>query len=277
MTTWRAMSLGWLLAAVVACAGSDAPKYPDWPTLPAVPDKKPEKKTEPVVVGSLTAGKLYVVQHNGEPVQLLASPEGIVAVSELASGTVINGVFADGKGERETRTYSGKQVWLVERVAQGNVELLKVPKGPIERRLLTDDQFPIPPPKPVDPKPVEPDVKPIEKSPWDNAPGLRVLIVYPKRGNLTADQQTIIIGKRVRDYVDAKCVKENGEPAYWFLKTDEDVSGLGAGWQKAYALAANRTWVVVGNGARWEQGPLPANPDKMLELLKKYGDTFGGP
>lgn len=122
------------------------------------------------------------------------------------------------------------------------------------------------PPNPPGPKP---DPK-VEKSPWDNAPGLRVMVIYPKRGALPAAQQSIVTGKRVRDYLDANTAKENGEAAYWIVKTDEDVTGLGIGWQKAYATLKGDRWVVVGNGARWTAEPMPENADKMLELLSRY-------
>jgi hypothetical protein len=55
------------------------------------------------------------------------------------------------------------------------------------------------------------------------------------------------------------------------------VSGTPATWQAAYKLADGKpNWMVVGNGDRWEQGPIPADANAALVLLKKYGDTFGG-
>jgi hypothetical protein len=264
------MMFGWLATAMLASA-ADPVKQPDWPAAPAVPDKMPPKT---INVNSLSTGQIYVVQSD-EAVQLLASPEGRVTITTETGPIKIRGVFVDSGGKVETRTYEKKQVFLVERVAQGDVELLMVPKGPVTRRIVIDPLLPIPPPKPVEPpKPVDPPVT--DKSPWDNAPGLRVLIVYPQHGVMTADQHAIITGKRYREYVDAKCVKEGGEAAYWFLKSNEDASGLATTWQKAYAMAANRTWYIVGNGARWEQGPLPATVDAMLAVTQKYGDTFGG-
>jgi hypothetical protein len=200
-------------------------------------------------------------------VQLLASPPDRVLITAEVGPIRIRGKFVDGKGV-ETRLYEKKQVFIVERVAQGDFELLMVPKGEVTRRVITDDQNPIPPPKPKpdDPKP---DPK-VEKSPWDNAPGLRVLIVYPKRGALPAEQQSIITGKRVRDYLDAKTAQEPEGRAYWIIKTDEDVTGLTPGWQRAYATVKGDRWVVIGNAAKWTAVPLPADPDKMLELLKQY-------
>lgn len=125
---------------------------------------------------------------------------------------------------------------------------------------------PRPPPGPVDP--VVPPV--VEQSPWDNAPGLRVLVVYPARGALPAAQQSIVAGKRVRDYLDAKCAKENGEAAYFIWKTGEDVTATPATWQRAYATVKGDKWVVIGNGAKWTAAPMPDGPDAMLELLRRF-------
>lgn len=258
-----------LLFSGLLAHASDKPAYPDWPTLPAVPNPMPDTKVVKVEpIGALPVGKLYVVQHSDAPIQLLASPEGIVKVTTLPSGAVINGVFVDGKGDRETRVYSGKQVFLVERAAPGAVELLKVPVGPVDRRVIAADTpvpEPIPPPKPDDPKP--PPVT--EKSPWDNAPGMRVLIVQPLRGVLTAEQQAIITGKKVREYLDAKTVKA-ADGGYWMVKTDEDLTDLSPGYQRAYATVKGDRWVVVGNGPKWTAQPLPANGDAMIQLLKGY-------
>lgn len=272
MIVHRALLIQSLFALLIAA--DPQPKYPDWPALPPVPDVMPKPK---VVVSVSTLGKdqLYVVQSD-LPVQLLASPQGIVSITEEVGPLRIRGKFVYGSGKVETRTYEKKQVFLVERVAQGSVELLMVPKGDVVRRTITDDQNPIPPPKPIDPKPVDPPA-PVAKSPWGNAPGLRVLIVYPEKGNLTAAQQPIITGAKVRNYLDTKCAQENGQPGYFIWKTGEDVSGTPATWQAAYKLADGKTnWIVIGNGDRWEQGPIPADADAALTLLKKYGDTFGG-
>jgi len=261
--SWHRALLFQSLAALLIAADPPAPKFPDWPTLPDVPDKMPVKPKGPVT--SLEKDQLYVVQSD-LPVQLLASPAGIVSIVEEVGPIRIRGKFVDGGGKTETRTYEKKQVFLVERLAQGDVELLMVPKGDVTRRTIIDAQNPIPPPKPVDP-PV-----PVAKSPWGNAPGLRVLVVYPEKGNLTAAQQPIITGAKVRNYLDAKCAQENGQPAYSIWKTGEDVSGTPATWQAAYKLADGKTnWIVVGNGEKWEQGPIPADADAALTLLKKYG------
>lgn len=198
------------------------------------------------------------------------SPEGIIAFEEVEQGTHHWKV----NGEKKKYKTTAPVTYLFEVVAAGTVtvEFFWSDGSAVKtKRMVVECRGAIPPPKPIDPKPEpKPEPEPIAKSPWDNAPGLRVLIVYPARTNLTASQQSIVTGKRVRDYLDANTVKESGEPAYWILKTNEDVSGLSAGWQRAYATTKGDRWVVVGNGSKWTAVPLPENPDKMLELLGRF-------
>lgn len=265
-----------LALATAIVAAPPAASYPDWPTTPAVPTPMPAT-VEPSPIGVLPKGVLYVVQHDGDPAQLLVSPPGAASVREFAGSVVVDGVFVDAKvpGESETREYKAKQIFLVKRVAQGQVELLKVPKGLVERRVLSD-AVPAPPPKPVDPdvKPVDPP-KPLDASPWANAPGLRVMISFQDRDladakKVTPQQLSILTGARVRDYLNAKCAKVGNDPQYFIWDHEEDVSAMPKAWQDAHARAKGRLWVVVGNGTKWEERPLPANVDAMLGLLKKY-------
>lgn len=267
-STWKTLFLGLFLdAALLLGAASDVPKpQPDWPTLPAVPDNLPPKPVAPQPATVLKGSDLYVVQSD-DPVQLLASPSGVVSITVEQGPIRLRGTFADGTGKTETRVYSKKQVFIVERVSPGAVELLRVPVGPVDVRLLSDGGEP---PRPPGPNPVVPPVPPVEASPWDNAQGLRVMLVYPSLpGAITAKQQTIITGAAVRDYVDAHCVKVGNDPQYFFWKTGEDVSGVAKQWQAAYKLV-EKGGVVVGNGPKWEKLAIPAGPDEFLALLAKY-------
>lgn len=274
MTAFRITSgslMGVLLSVIVAF--QTAPKkYPDWPATPSVPVPAPmPARDDPVSV--LKEGQLYVVQSDA-PAQLLASPAGVVEVLEKAGPVTIFGVFADGTGTPELREYTAKHVFLVRRVAQGRVELLRVPKGDVARRTLAGDDNPVPPPKPVDPKP---DPKPpLPASPWGNAPGLRVMISFQDRdladkNKITPQQLSILTGARVREYLDAKCTKVGRDPQYFMWDHEEDVSAMPSVWQDAHKLGAGKTaWVVVGNGEKWEQFTLPATVDAFLAKMKPY-------
>ncbi|HVL13927.1 MAG TPA: hypothetical protein VM529_15265 [Gemmata sp.] len=130
---------------------------PDWPAAPVVPQPMPPQPT-PQAVASLGADELYVVQSD-EDVQLLASPPGVVTVTKEQGPIRIRGKFV-GNRIVSTRTYAKKNVFIVERVKAGEVELLLVPAGKVTRRTVGDDSDPIPPPKPKpDPEP-KPEPKP---------------------------------------------------------------------------------------------------------------------
>lgn len=260
---------------------ADTPKLWDLPTTPVVPTPMPSSDAVTV----LDPGVLLVVTHTDECV-VDAFPRGKLRIvsHEVKTGQtlILPAKYYDGgRVVEEDREFKGP-LWVYRARAEtsgvdagGDCDLMVLPVGGRQkdmqvRRVRANVGPQPPPPKPVDPKPVDP--KPVdppvtEKSPWDNAPGLRVLIVYPNHGTLPAAQQSIVTGARVRKYLDENTAKESGEPAYWILKTDEDVTGLTPAWQKAYGLAKGDRWVVAGNGAKWESVALPENPDKMLEFL----------
>jgi len=114
---------------------------------------------------SLAADQLFVIDSD-IPVLVLASPRGLVSITEEAGPVKVRGKFVDGTGV-ETRTFKGKSVVTVEAIAAGRCELLVVPVGAakgeqVVRRTLDVivGQGPIPPPVPrPDPKP-QPEPKP---------------------------------------------------------------------------------------------------------------------
>lgn len=75
----------------------------------------------------LSGADLYVIDADS-PVIVLASPLGLVSILEEAGPVKIRAKFVDG-AKPETRTYKGKQVFLIEALATGTVELLIVPKS----------------------------------------------------------------------------------------------------------------------------------------------------
>jgi len=92
----------------------------------------------------------------------------------------IRGLFVGNKIV-STRTYAKKNVFIVERVAPGDVELLLVPAGKVERRTVGDGGEPSPPPKPKpDPEP-KPDPKP------DPVPDVDAALLAKFKNALAAD------------------------------------------------------------------------------------------
>lgn len=106
--------------------------------------------------GTMTLGadQLFIVDSDVDCL-VLASPAGVVSISQDSGPVKIRGRFVDGVGGKvETRTYKGKTIFVVEAAGSGRVELLIVPQGAaagdVIRRTLDVGQVP-PKPDPVDP------------------------------------------------------------------------------------------------------------------------------
>lgn len=109
------------------------------------------------------------------------------------------------------------------------------------------------------------------------ADGFRVLIVYETgdAGKIPYEQQLIIYDQGVRDYLDSHCVKgadgKTPERRIW----DKDVKGIEAEsklWQDAFKRPrASVPWILISTGKTGFEGPLPADAEDTLTLLKKYG------
>ena len=158
-----------LLALSVAPAAVPAADDIRFPALPVAPQPMPVPTPPPGSVDRLTADTLYVVESD-VPTILLVSPPGIVAVTEDAGPLRMRGKFAGGSGKVETRQFTGKQVFTLEAVGSGRVEVIVVPVGAksptdVVRKVLDvgEGKGPQPPPVPPDPKPdpkPDPDPKP---------------------------------------------------------------------------------------------------------------------
>jgi hypothetical protein len=249
-----------LLASVAFCADPVVPKFPDWPIAPVV---VPDAPSLPVT--KLTGENLYVVQSDAE-VQLLASPPGIVTVTEEVGPIRIRGRFVDGTGKTETRTYTKKQVFVIERVQSGNVELLMVPKGAVERRLIADSD-PIPPPKPKPPGPNPPD-------PPAPVTSFRVFLIFESGNTLTAAQNSVLYGKTVEDYLNSKCT---GGKAGW-RRRDKDLGGendptMTALWTAIKPNITVTPCIAVEVNGKVDIIKLGATQAEMVATLNKY---FGG-
>lgn len=136
--------------------------------------------------------------------------------------------------------------------------------------MVGDEPTPTPPgPTPPGPTPPGPTPTPAP-IPVD---GFRVLMLYEsaEAAKYPASQVAALHSKMVRDYLREKCVKEDlGGWHIW--DKDVDASAMPKHWQDA--LKRPRTelpWIIISTGKTGYEGPLPADADKTLELLKKYG------
>lgn len=135
--------------------------FPQFPTqLPTVPIDPPTPQDVTETIPVLTARQWYIVQSDSE-FFLLASPADRVVIQYEVGPLRIRGVFADGTGQPETRTYASKFLALVDAVEnkQGRVELIAIPAGvtdaaSITRRQIDIGRAPTPPDEPPVPTPL---------------------------------------------------------------------------------------------------------------------------
>lgn len=123
---------------------------------------------------------------------------------------------------------------------------------------------PLPPvPTPPGPTPPTPDVTvPI---PY---PGFRVLIVYESKFGVPP----VAIDSGVRNYLNAKCVKEGGTAEFRIWDKDTVTSYAPKLWQDAMARPRQTVpWIIISNGTSGHEGPLPTTVESTMALLKKYG------
>lgn len=139
-----------------------------FPVVPVVSDTpKPTIPADPDALFVLPPDRLFVVQSD-EPFVLLASSgqQVLVTVKPVTGPRDFYGVFADGAGLYEERSYAAKYLAIVRAGnVPGVVELVSVPQGwksesDFTRVLIAIGVAPQPPPKPDDVKPVDP--KPVE-------------------------------------------------------------------------------------------------------------------
>jgi len=232
----------------------------------AVPTPMPRPAS---AVSKLASDEWYIVDSD-VPVLVLASPEGVVTVSEDSGPVKIRGKFADGAGKVESRTYKGKSVFTVEAVQTGRVEILIVPVGgdakSVIRRTLdvSSNVGPRPPPDPTpDPKPTP------TPAPYTGKFSMVVIeetdVAANNRGQFFAD-------KELRDYLATKLV---GKPRI----ADKDVVDASGQPPKDLAPYLNHAkgkglpqlYLIAPDGTVLYEGDLPKTPAELIATVKKVG------
>lgn len=125
----------------------------------------------PVVGAALTPDVYYVIESDIDGI-VLARPANVVKVVKESGPLRLRGKFFDGTGKTETREYKGPNIFLVDAVGTGSVDLLFIPFGfkteadIISRTVRVESgQGPQPPPPDPNPKPKpEPDPNPAPKA-----------------------------------------------------------------------------------------------------------------
>lgn len=125
-----------------------------------------------------------------------------------------------------------------------------------------------------DPDP-DPDPKPIA--------GLKVLILEETadRPKLPSAQQSLLTGKKFRDFLDGKCADDpdtNTKKAWRIADKDQDLRQVAKYYQDAQAKAKGQPMprIVVGSdqGVIYE-GPLPASLSEAQALINKFTPAKG--
>lgn len=129
---------------------------------------------------------------------------------------------------------------------------------------------PVPPPEP--PKPPVPPTPTVE--PILGKGGMRVMIIHEASKTLGIKQHSVLYGKQVRDYLNAKTTPTTDGTKRGYIITDKD-NDFTADAAKVWAAALARPrqsvpWVIVSSSKGNFEGPLPADIPATLELLKKY-------
>jgi hypothetical protein len=139
---------------------------------------------------------------------------------------------------------------------------------------------PVPPgPNPPGPTPPGPGPVPIP------AQGLRVLFVFESKdlSNLPASQVAAVNAREVREYLNAKCARVDNWPEWRSYDQHTPMQGESPIWQAAMkrvidgegpdrkGRATSLPWILISDGTRGEEGPMPKTKDELMTLLKKYG------
>lgn len=134
----------------------------------------------------------------------------------------------------------------------------------------------------VPPKPPEPPAPPVPPTPPPDpapipVPGFRVLILYESGDTMPAEQSSIITAASIRAYIKAKSpLGPDGQtPDSRFWDKDVDVSSVSDMWRNAVTRARSKSngkpWIMISNGKTGYEGPLPANTESTLKLMKQFG------
>jgi len=190
----------------------------------------------------------------------------------------------EGKTEYEKITFPARDSdwYILQCGKEGNDKVTVVKNGTATTPPVITDRIevtvgPIKPDPGPDPGPTPPGPVPIPGQ------GFRVLIVIERSidasNTMTMQQRIALSSFDVREYLDTKCVKENGTPEYRIIDKNVEIANLPKVWQDAMNRwkdpaknpGAKVPWILVTNGTEGFEGELPANTDALLTLLKTYG------
>lgn len=280
----RSLTVLFLLFQAVVTLGEDTVggiKFPVRPTpivvapvIPSVVTPDVSTDTTPQV---LEYGRFYVVESD-EKFFLLASPSTIASVTYEEGPLKLRGIFVDGTGDIETRTYASKFIAIVDakKDVTGVAELIAVPSGvpsedKILRTLVQIGRGPRPPPVVVVPD--EPVVDPTPDVPT----GFRVILVYESSDKYPPETNNILFSTRITEYLSKACVKGPKDIPEWrkwdkdMTVTSQESTTLKALWEQSKPKFGTMPQLIIAVNGKASIVDLPPTEQETLDLLKKYG------
>lgn len=254
-----------------------------FPLLPT-PDRVPVSPAPPAdsdAVPTLAYGQIYVVQSESDFI-LLASPQKLVTITRTAGPINVRGVFADGNGKSEMRTYQGPYVLFVDALenVSGRLELIAIPVGvkeesAVTRQLVDIGAGPRPPPEPG---PVVPTPEPNPPTPAPT--GFRVIFIYNSIANLSREQYHTLHSTAITAYLNSHCIKGGPEDKQEWRKwplnptilptESKTIVDLWNTVDKS-KIADKLPQLVIAVNGQAQTYPLPATEAETLALLKSKG------
>lgn len=198
-------------------------------------------------------------------VTVKADPDKLGHAKNFTDAEAFWGELAGPKGTRQfvfQAPLDGKRSsfvvgWWTDGELEGSTTTIEVDTG----------TAPIPPPKPVDPKTVDPPVPPVVSS-------FRVIFVYESSVTFTQPQKNVIMGKVVEDYLTRNTTGE-GVWAGWG-RFDKDVETLNGApvmsklWADVKPKLTVFPCMVVEVNGHADILNLPTNPADAIATLTKY-------
>lgn len=251
------------------------------PTDELVP--KPTPKPQAEIITKLPSDTWFVFESK-EQLLVTSSPLGLVQVRQYDVSKISRsfiGKFADGNGSSdEERTYPSneeyKWIYSIKAKKSGTVELILYKQGVIaeeglvRQTLTVMGHAPNPPPKPdpVEPEPIDP-VTPTPVS------SFRVIFVKESGVTLNSQQSAIPSAKTIRDYLNEKTTKENGNPGWREYDpqqiTNNEQPVMSALWKTVKPQLLPAPCMVIEVNGHATVKPFPSNVDEALSVLKSVG------
>lgn len=244
---------------------------------------KPVTPADPDAVPLLAFGKIYVVQSDTD-FFLDAYPEGLVDITPPTAGPItVRGIFADGSGKTETRTFKAGFVAFVDVAegASGRITLVATPIGVTDHSKLVKQLIDIgvaPQPPPIPPGP-NPPPGPTPPPPTPAPTGFRAIFIYETAAKLTREQHNILHSTQITAYLNSHCIKGPDGLAEWrkwtptIKVTDRESPTIAAMWNAIdkTKIANNLPQLAIAVNGAVTVIPLPATEAETLALLKKAG------